>query len=115
MVWGGGLLGKDLDFAGGTVVHISSGVSALVLAGLVGSRISWPKGIKPPHNVTQILLGTGLLWFGWFGFNGGSQLSISGAELPFTTTHISAAAGLIAWGLVEYFREGKSSVVGMAT
>ena len=115
MVWGGGLLGKDLDFAGGTVVHISSGVSALVLAGLVGSRISWPKGIKPPHNVTQILLGTGLLWFGWFGFNGGSQLSISGAELPFTTTHISAAAGLIAWGLVEYFREGKSSLVGMAT
>ena len=115
MVWGGGLLGKDLDFAGGTVVHISSGVSALVLAGLVGSRISWPKGIKPPHNVTQILLGTGLLWFGWFGFNGGSQLSISGAELPFTTTHISAAAGLIAWRLVEYFREGKSSLVGMAT
>jgi len=58
MVWGGGLLGKDLDFAGGTVVLISSGFSALVLAGLVGSRISWPKGLKPPHNVNQILLGT---------------------------------------------------------
>ena len=115
MVWGGGLLGKDLDFAGGTVVHISSGVSALVLAGLVGPRTNWPKEIKPPHNVTQILLGTGLLWFGWFGFNGGSQLSINGAELPFTTTHVSAASGLIAWGLVEYFREGKSSAVGMAT
>jgi len=63
MVWGGSLSGKDLDFAGGTVVHISSSVSALVLANLVGSRISWPKGIKPPHNVTQTLLGTGLLWF----------------------------------------------------
>jgi Amt family ammonium transporter len=70
MVWGGGLLGKDLDFAGGTVVHISSGVSALVLAGLVGSRRTWPKRIKPPHDITQILIGTGLLWFGWFGFNG---------------------------------------------
>ena len=76
MVWGGGLLGKDLDFAWSTVVHIISFVSVLVLAGLVGSRISWPKGIKPPHNVTQIPLGTVLLWFG---FNGGSQLRISGA------------------------------------
>ena len=95
MVWGGGLLGKDLDFAGGTVVHISSGVSALVLAGLIGSRNSWPKGIKPPHDITQILIGTGLLWFGWFGFNGGSQLSVGGAELPFTTTHVSAPAELV--------------------
>ena len=115
MVWGGGLLGKDLDFAGGTVVHISSGVSALVLAGLIGGRTNWPKGIKPPHNITQIILGTGLLWFGWFGFNGGSQLSSSGAELPFTTTHVSAAAGLITWGLIEYFKDGKASTVGMAT
>ena len=115
MVWGGGLLGKDLDFAGGTVVHISSGVSALILANLIGSRSNYPGGIKPPHNVTQILLGTGLLWFGWFGFNGGSQLAISGAELPFTTTHISAAAGLIAWGLIECINEGKSTSIGMAT
>ena len=115
MVWGGGLLGKDLDFAGGTVVHISSGVSALVLASLIGPRINWKNGIKPPHDITQILLGTGLLWFGWFGFNGGSQLSIEGAELPFTTTHISAAAGLIAWGLIENIREGKPTAVGMAT
>ena len=95
MVWGGGLLGKDLDFAGGTVVHISSGVSALVLAGLVGPRKDWPQSGRPPHDVTQIILGTGLLWFGWFGFNGGSQLAIGGAELPFTTTHVSAAAGLV--------------------
>ena len=115
MVWGGGLLGKDLDFAGGTVVHISSGVSALVLAGLIGSRGNWPKGIKPPHDITQILLGTGLLWFGWFGFNGGSQLSVGGAELPFTTTHVSAAAGLVAWALIETFRDGKATAVGMAT
>ena len=115
MVWGGGLLGKDLDFAGGTVVHISSGVSALVLAGLIGSRSNWSKGIKPPHDITQILIGTGLLWFGWFGFNGGSQLSVSGAELPFTTTHVSAAAGLVAWALIESIKDGKSTAVGMAT
>ena len=115
MVWGGGLLGKDLDFAGGTVVHISSGVSALLLAGLIGSRTNWPGATTPPHNVTQILLGTGLLWFGWFGFNGGSQLSSSGAELPFTTTHVSAAAGLVTWALIESFRTGKSTAVGMAT
>ena len=115
MVWGNGLLGKDLDFAGGTVVHISSGVSALVLAGLVGSRCAWPNGIKPPHDVTQILLGTGLLWFGWFGFNGGSQLTVSGAEIPFTTTHISASAGLVMWGLVEWYMSGKATAVGMAT
>ncbi len=115
MVWGGGLLGKDLDFAGGTVVHISSGVSALVLAGLIGSRSTWPKGIKPPHDITQILIGTGLLWFGWFGFNGGSQLSVGGAELPFTTTHVSAAAGLVTWALIESIKDGKATVVGMAT
>jgi len=115
MVWGGGLLGKDLDFAGGTVVHISSGVSALVLAALIGARKQWPKSIRPPHDVTQILLGTGLLWFGWFGFNGGSQLSVAGAELPFTTTHVAAAAGLVAWSLLETFRDGKPTAVGMAT
>ena len=115
MVWGGGLLGNDLDFAGGTVVHISSGVSALVLAGLIGSRSNWPKGIKPPHDITQILIGTGLLWFGWFGFNGGSQLSVNGAELPFTTTHVSAAAGLVAWASIESIKDGKSTAVGMAT
>ena len=115
MVWGGGFLGKDLDFAGGTVVHISSGVSALVLAAMVGSRRAWPQSARPPHDVTQILLGTGLLWFGWFGFNGGSQLSISGAELPFTTTHISAATGLVTWALVETWRDQKPTAVGMAT
>jgi len=115
MVWGGGFLGKDLDFAGGTVVHISSGVSALLLAGLVGWRKQWPKSVRPPHDVTQILLGTGLLWFGWFGFNGGSQLAVHGAELPFTTTHLSAAAGLVAWSLVETWRDGKPTAVGMAT
>ena len=115
MVWGGGLLGKDLDFAGGTVVHISSGVSALVLAGLIGSRSNWPSSLRPPHDVTQILLGTGLLWFGWFGFNGGSQLSVAGAALPFTTTHVSAAAGLVAWALIETLRDGKPTAVGMAT
>jgi len=115
MVWGGGLLGKDLDFAGGTVVHISSGVTALILAGLVGSRQGWPQSGRPPHDVTQIILGTGLLWFGWFGFNGGSQLAIAGAELPFTTTHVSAAAGLVTWALIETWRDSKPTAVGMAT
>ena len=115
MVWGGGLLGEDLDFAGGTVVHISSGVTALVLAGLLGARRNWPQSMRPPHDVTQILLGTGLLWFGWFGFNGGSQLSVAGAELPFTTTHVAAAAGLVAWSLAETWRDGKPTAVGLAT
>ncbi|CAK6694337.1 ammonium transporter [Synechococcus sp. CBW1107] len=116
MVWGGGLLGKDLDFAGGTVVHISSGVTALMLAALLGARRGWPQSMRPPHDVTQILLGTGLLWFGWFGFNGGSQLTVAGAELPFTTTHVSAAAGMVAWPLLETFSDGrKPTVVGMAT
>ena len=115
MLWGGGFLGKDLDFAGGTVVHISSGVSALLLAGLVGWRKQWPNSVRPPHDVSQILLGTGLLWFGWFGFNGGRQPSVNGAELPFTTTHISAATGLVAWSLVETWRGGKPTAVGMAT
>jgi Amt family ammonium transporter len=115
MVWGGGLLGKDLDFAGGTVVHISSGVSALVLAALIGARRQWPQSVRPPHDVTQILLGTGLLWFGWFGFNGGSQLAVGGAELPFTTTHVAAAAGLVGWSLLETWRDGKPTAVGMAT
>ena len=115
MVWGGGVLGKDLDFAGGTVVHISSGVTALVLAGLIGARRQWPKAVRPPHDVTQILLGTGLLWFGWFGFNGGSQLAVGGAEIPFTTTHVAAAAGLVAWSLMETWRDGKPTAVGMAT
>ena len=114
MVWGGGLLGKDLDFAGGTVVHISSGVSALVLAGLIGSRSTWPKKTKPPHDITQILIGTGLLWFGWFGFNGGSQLSVGGAELPFTTTHVSAAAGLVTWALIEGIKDGKATALETA-
>jgi Amt family ammonium transporter len=109
------LLGKDLDFAGGTVVHISSGVSALVLAALIGARRQWPTSVRPPHDVTQILLGTGLLWFGWFGFNGGSQLTVAGAELPFTTTHVAAAAGLVAWSLLETCRDGKPTAVGMAT
>ena len=115
MVWGGGLLGKDLDFAGGTVVHISSGVSALVLAALIGARRQWPSSVRPPHDVTQILLGTGLLWFGWFGFNGGSQLTVAGAELPFTTTHVAAASGLVAWSLLETWRDAKPTAVGMAT
>ena len=116
MVWGGGFLGKDLDFAGGTVVHISSGVTALMLAALLGARRGWPQSMRPPHDVTQILLGTGLLWFGWFGFNGGSQLTVAGAELPFTTTHVSAAAGMVAWSLLETFSDGrKPTVVGMAT
>ena len=82
------------------MLHISSVVNALILAGLIGARQSWPQSGRPPHDATQIILGTGLLWCGWFGFNGSSQLAIGGAELPFTTTHVSAAAGLVTWALV---------------
>lgn len=115
MVWGG-VLGKDLDFAGGTVMHISSGVTALILAGLIGARQGWPQSGRPHHDVYLIILGTGLLWFGWFGFNGGSQLAIGGAELPFTTTHLSAAAGLVGvTPAAEFVTPGAAMAIGTIT
>jgi ammonium transporter, Amt family len=122
MVWAkGGLLGLyggmgALDFAGGTVVHISSGVSALVAAWVIGPRKTFPNQLKPPHNVPFILLGAGLLWFGWFGFNGGSALA-SGtlATLAFVNTNTAAAVGALVWIILEWVLRGKPTAVGIAT
>ncbi len=122
MVWAkGGFLGLygglgALDFAGGTVVHISSGVSALVAAWVIGPRKTFPNQLKPPHNVPFILLGAGLLWFGWFGFNGGSALASGGlATLAFVNTNTAAAAAALIWIILEWVLRGKPSAVGIAT
>jgi Amt family ammonium transporter len=118
-VWGeGGWLLKDgaLDFAGGTVVHFSSGISALVLALVLGRRRGYPMERMTPHNLPMTLLGAGLLWFGWFGFNAGSALgSGSGAALAFTTTQTAAAAGALSWMLAEWLHAGKPSALGAAS
>jgi ammonium transporter, Amt family len=122
MVWSkGGLLGLfggmgALDFAGGTVVHVSSGISALVAAIVLGPRKTFPDRLSPPHNVPFILLGAGLLWFGWFGFNAGSALG-SGtiATVAFVTTNTSAAAGALTWLILEKVLRGKPTAVGAAT
>ncbi len=122
MVWAkGGFLGLygglgALDFAGGTVVHISSGVSALVAAIVLGPRKNYPDRLSPPHNVPFILLGAGLLWFGWFGFNAGSALSAGTvATVAFVTTNTSAAAGALMWLILEATLRGKPTAVGAAT
>jgi ammonium transporter, Amt family len=124
MVWGkGGLFnwalgGKIplLDFAGGTVVHISSGTSALVCALVLGKRLGYPHEAMPPHNVVLSLMGAGLLWFGWFGFNAGSALSAGElAASAFAATHFSAAAGGLSWAMVEWYLKGKPSVLGAAS
>jgi len=117
-VWGGGWLGGDgaLDFAGGTVVHISAGVSALVFALVIGKRKGYPHDSMPPHNLGWTLLGTGLLWFGWFGFNAGSALAADGiAALAFVTTNTAAAAGGLAWVMVEWIHNGKPTALGAAS
>ncbi|AMV71177.1 ammonium transporter [Desulfuromonas carbonis] len=118
-VWGEGgwLLSLGaLDFAGGTVVHLSSGISALVLTLFLGKRKGYPHERMAPHNLPMTLLGAGLLWFGWFGFNAGSALSAGGsAALAFTTTQTAAAAGALSWMLVEWIRAGKPSALGAAS
>ncbi|MFO0565858.1 MAG: ammonium transporter [Polyangiaceae bacterium] len=118
-VWGPGgwLLSRGaLDFAGGTVVHLSSGVSALVFALMLGKRIGYPKRKAPPHNLTLTLLGAGLLWVGWFGFNAGSALGSGGlAALALVNTHVAAGVGAVAWAGVEWFRHGKPSSLGVAS
>ena len=122
MVWAkGGLIGLygglgALDFAGGTVVHISSGVSALVAAIVIGPRRAYPSQLASPHNVPFILLGAGLLWFGWFGFNAGSALaSGSLATVAFVATNTGAAAGTLTWLILERVLRGKPTAVGVAT
>jgi Amt family ammonium transporter len=114
-VWNpGGWLFKRgaLDFAGGTVVHMTAGFSALVFALVIGRR----KRPAPPHNLTMTLLGAGLLWFGWFGFNAGSALTSGGlASLALINTHIAAALGAVAWAMVEYMKQGKPTALGVAS
>ena len=117
-VWGRGWLGAigALDFAGGTVVHISSGVSAVVAAWVIGPRKDHLNNPHTPHNVPYVLLGIGILWFGWFGFNGGSALgSGSLATVAFVTTMISTAAGGLTWTIVEWVLRGKPTAVGIAS
>ena len=117
-VWGGGWLGEMglLDFAGGTVVHITAGVAALVAALVIGNRNGFPTQAMPPHNLTMTVTGAGMLWVGWFGFNGGSALAANGdAGMAILVTHISAAAGSLAWMMLEWIRFGKPSVLGIVT
>jgi ammonium transporter, Amt family len=118
MVWGGGFLYKlgAVDFAGGDVVHISSGVSALVLTILLGRRKNYGKAAYHPHNVPFVLLGAALLWFGWFGFNAGSALGANAlAAHAFMTTNTSAAAAMLSWLLIEIVMNGKPTLVGAST
>ena len=119
-VWGGGFLGAEgigaLDFAGGTVVHIAAGAAALAAALFVGKRRGYPRGAFTPHNVPMVMLGAGILWFGWFGFNAGSALAAGGlASSAFVATQMGAAAGLIGWVLPEWRRHRKVTAVGAVT
>lgn len=121
MVWGkGGFLNASLggrfpslDFAGGTVVHVTSGVSALVCAAYLGRRLGYPKEPMPPHSVVLSFVGACLLWVGWFGFNAGSALAASGlATSAFVNTHFGAAAAAVGWAAAEWIRNGKASALG---
>jgi Amt family ammonium transporter len=105
-----------LDFAGGTVVHITAGVAALVCAVVLGTRTGFGKTPMPPHNMTMTVTGAGMLWVGWFGFNGGSALAADGnAAMAMLVTHISAAAASLSWALMEKIKYGKPSVLGIVT
>lgn len=117
-VWGGGWLGEAglLDFAGGTVVHITAGVAALVAALVLKERRGFPGTPMPPHNLTLTVTGAGMLWVGWFGFNAGSAVASNGdAGMAMLVTHISAAAASLTWAALEWVRHGKPSVLGIVT
>jgi ammonium transporter, Amt family len=117
-VWGGGWLKKlgVLDFAGGTVVHISSGFSALACAMVLGKRRGWRTDYMAPHNLPYVMLGTGLLWSGWFGFNGGSAKAASGVAVnAIVVTHVTAVMSAMTWMMVEWQHRGKPTVLGIAT
>lgn len=117
-VWGGGFLAKLglVDFAGGTVVHISAGIAALASVLFVGKRKLLPGESLAPHNIAFVALGTGLLWFGWFGFNGGSAYAANGiASAAFINTDIAGSVAMIAWLFISWMREGKPSMVGALT
>lgn len=120
MVWGkGGLLGEVLgsvDFAGGNVVHISSGVSGLVLSLMLGKRRGYEKTAYRTHNIPFVLLGASILWFGWFGFNAGSALGANGLAVhAFMTTNTSAACAMLSWMVIDMIRDGKPTVIGACT
>ena len=117
-VWGGGWLAQMglLDFAGGTVVHINAGVAAIIAAMVLGKRKGFPNSAMPPHNLTMTVTGAAMLWVGWFGFNAGSAVAANGdAGMAMLVTHISAAAGSLAWMCVEWVKHGKPSVLGIVT
>ena len=114
-VFAGGWLADlgALDFAGGAVVHMNAGAAALALVLLLGKRKGWPETPMPPHNLTMTMLGTGILWFGWFGFNAGSALAADGiAAAAFLNTFVAAAAGMIAWLAVEWIKDGHPTTLG---
>lgn len=132
MVWGGGFMGtaaeggnglfgtglflNSVDFAGGNVVHISSGITGLVLAIILGKRRHYEKNAYLPHNIPFVLLGAALLWFGWFGFNAGSALAANGTAVhAFITTAVSSAAALISWMFIDTIKTGKPTLVGCST
>lgn len=117
-VWGGGWLQQQglLDFAGGTVVHITAGVAALVSAIVLGKRKGFGEIALPPHNMTMTVTGAGMLWVGWFGFNGGSALAANGdAGMAMLVTHLSASCGALMWLSIEWVKYGKPSVLGAVT
>jgi len=117
-VWGGGWLAKMgvMDFAGGIVVHVTAGVSALVIAWMIRPRHEFPHGIRPPHAPWMVMVGASLLWVGWFGFNAGSAVS-SGADagMAMLATHLSAASATLVWMAIEWIKFGKPSLVGAVT
>jgi len=117
-VWGGGWLAQMgvMDFAGGLVVHTTAGISALVIANILGSRNGFPKSVKPPHSPVIAMIGAALLWVGWFGFNAGSALAANqNAAMAMLVTHISAAAATVTWMLIDWYKNGKPGLVGMIT
>lgn len=118
-VWGGGIIGGDihaLDFAGGTAVHINAGAAALAVALVLGKRLGWPREGMKPHNIPLVALGAGLLWFGWFGFNAGSELTVdSVAALAFINTQLATAAAVLGWIAVEWVKDRKPTMVGASS
>ncbi len=114
----GGWLGSrgSLDFAGGTAIHVNAGIAALALVLVLGKRKGWPQEGHPPHNMPMVMLGTGILWFGWFGFNAGSALGASGTAIQaFVNTFVAAAAAGLAWAVVEKLRDGHFTNLGAAS